>query len=57
MTGINYRTTSPPSTVRLHGANPLHRIRKNAKGSMGYRINYNKLVFFAKQFPKSDLPN
>ncbi|HQM67311.1 MAG TPA: hypothetical protein PLY24_05965, partial [Methanomassiliicoccales archaeon] len=31
---------------------PLHKIKKNAKGLMEHRVNYNKLVFFAKQFPR-----
>jgi len=40
------------AAARLHGATPLHKIKKNAKGLMEHRVNYNKLVFFAKQFPQ-----
>jgi len=38
------------AAARLHGATPLHKIKKNARGLMEHRVNYNKLVFFAKQF-------
>jgi len=40
------------AAARLHGATPLHSLKKNAKGLMEHRVNYNKLVHFAKQFPK-----
>jgi len=40
------------ATARLHGATLLHKIKKNARGLMEHRVNYNKLVFFAKQFPQ-----
>jgi len=40
------------AAARLHGATPLHKIKRNAKGLMEHRVNYNKLVFFAKQFPQ-----
>jgi len=37
---------------RLQGPTPLHKIKKNAKGLIDHRVNYNKLVFFARQFPQ-----
>ncbi|MCG7845270.1 MAG: transposase, partial [Methanomassiliicoccales archaeon] len=40
------------AAARLQGATPLHGIKKNAKGLMEHRVNYNKLVFFARQFPQ-----
>ena len=40
------------AAARLHGATPLHRIKKNAKGLIEHRVNLNKLVFFTKQFPQ-----
>jgi transposase len=47
-----YHDESGLAAARLHGATPLHKIKKNARGLMEHRVNYNKLVFFAKQFPQ-----
>jgi len=40
------------AAARLHGATPLHAIKKNAKGLLERRVNYNRLVHFARHFPR-----
>ena len=46
-----YRDEVGLAAARRLGARPLHKIRKNVRGLMEHRVNYNKLVFFARQFP------